>query len=246
MNLLRTCVPALIALLFLTFLCSCNGSRDVRDYYFPVRDLDNKGLVYAYENTGTLPGPDTEYSYYLGVDVDTALHLSVTHYDPALQPRQQSREEIRNDGVYLREVTLLQNDSSGIATPIPTTLLYNKVFPFYLEDEATTPYGYRMSFNAPGQPGVVNYVTLNRRYLRDTTFVLLEKEYPALLFSLEGEVSLRDPEEGDISPQFRGYEIYARGIGLVEYRRELGTDGAALGGRLRERVGMPDFLQRNQ
>jgi hypothetical protein len=228
--------------LLVLLLSACNGPRDVRDYYFPVRDLDNNGLVYAYENTGTLPGPDTEYSYYLGVDVDTALYLSVTHYDPALQPRQQSREEIRNDGVYLREVTLLRTDSSGIATPIPTTLLYNKVFPFYLEDASVTPYGYRMSFNDPEQPGVTNYVTLNRRYLRDTTFVLQEKEYPALLFSLEGEVSLRDPEEGDISPQFRGYEIYAEGIGLVAYRRELGADGAALGGRLLERVGMQEFL----
>lgn len=247
MTLICTGVRALIALLLLLLLFSCgDGSRDVRNYYFPVRDLDNNGLVYAYENTGTLPGPDTEYSYYLGVDADTALYLSVTHYDPALQPRQQSREEIRNDGVYLREVTLLQNDSSGIATPIRTKLLYNKVFPFYLEEAPTVPYGYRMSFADPARPDVNNYVTLNRRYLRDTTFVLQEKEYPALLFSLEGEVSLRDPEEGDISPQFRGYEIYAKGVGLVEYRRELGADGAALGGRLKERVSMPEFIQRNE
>ena len=103
-----------------------------------------------------------------------------------------------------------------------------------------------MSFNDPNQPGVTNYVTLNRRYLRDTTFVLQEKEYPALLFSLEGEVSLRDPEEGDISPQFRGYEIYAKGIGLVAYRRELGTDGAARGGRLTERVSMEEFITENR
>ena len=244
MTFLCTRVPALI--LFLAVLCSCNGPRDVRDYYFPTRDLDNNGLVYAYENTGNMGGAEMEYSYYLGVDVDTALHLSVTHYDPALQPRQQSREEIRNDGVYLREVTLLQTDSTGVAKAIPTTLLYNKVFPFYLEEATATPYGYRMSFNDPQQKGVVNYVTLNRRYERDTTVTMMGQSYPALLFSLEGEVSLRDPEEGDISPQFTGYEIYAKDVGLVEYRRELGDSGAILGGRLLERVSMPEFVRRNE
>lgn len=243
MNLLCTCGRALMTLLFLTILLtSCNDDRDVRDYYFPARELTT-GLVYAYENVGTLPGPETEYSYYLGVDVDTALYLSVTKYSQFLEPQQQSRQEIKNDGVYLREITLLRPDTSGSSIVMPTKLIHDKAFPFYLSPNPEEAFGYRLSFTDPGRPQALTYVTLNRRYERDTTITVLGKNYPGILFSLEGEVSLRDTEEGDISPQFTGYEIYAKGLGLVEHKRELGS-GASLGGRLKERLTMEEFLAR--
>ena len=228
--------------LFVTLMASCDGRRDIRNYYYPARELTD-GLVYAYENTGTLPGPELEYWYYLGVDVDTALHLSVTRYNVDLSPAQQSREEIKNDGVYLRTLSLLPTDSSGVATEVKTEIIYDRAFPFYLDEETTTPYGYRIKFSMPDAPDAVNYVSLNRRFARDTTISVLGDTYDALLFHLEGEVSLRDPEDGDISPQFSGYEIYAKGLGLVEFKRELGS-GASLGGRLVERVGMGEFAER--
>ena len=227
--------------LFTVLMASCDGRRDIRNYYFPARELTD-GLVYAYENTGTLPGPDLEYWYYLGVDVDTALHLSVTRYNDDLSPAQQSREEIRNDGVYLRTLSLLPTDSTGIATEVKTEVIYDRAFPFYLDEEATTPFGYRIKFSMPDAPDAVNYVSMDRRFVRDTTISVLNKTYDALLFSLAGEVSLRDPEDGDISPQFSGYEIYAKGLGLVEFKRELGS-GASLGGRLVERVPMAEFAE---
>jgi hypothetical protein len=243
MNLPCTRVRALISLLFLTILLTgCNTDRDIRNYYFPARELTT-GLVYAYENIGTLPGPEISYSYYLGVDVDTALYLSITQYSQFLEPRQQSRQEIKNDGIYLREVTLLRPDTSGPSLPMPTTLIHNKAFPFYLNAEPNEAYGYRLSFTDPDRPQALTYVTMNRRYERDTTIEVLGKNYPGLLFSLEGEVSVRDTEEGDISPQFIGYEIYAKGLGLVEHKRELGS-GASLGGRLQERMTMEEFLAR--
>jgi hypothetical protein len=243
MNLPCTCGRALIAILFLsTLLVSCSADRDVRDYYFPARELTT-GLVYAYENIGTLPGPETEYAYYLGVEMDTALYLSVTQYSQFLEPKQQSRQEIKNDGVYLRDITLLRSDTSGPSVAMPTTLIHDKAFPFYLKPEPTEAFGYRLSFTDPDQPQTLTYVTLNRRFERDTAITVLGKKYPGLLFSLEGEVSLRDTEEGDISPQFTGYEIYAKGLGLVEHKRELGS-GLSLGGRLRERLTMEAFLER--
>ena len=243
MNLPCTRARALMTLFFLTILLTgCSDERDVRDYYFPARELTT-GLVYAYENIGTLPGPETEYSYYLGVDVDTALYLSVTQYSPLLEPQQQSRQEIKNDGVYLREITLLRPDTSGPSVPMPTTLIHDKAFPFYLSPDPAEAFGYRLSFTDPNRPQALTYVTLNRRFERDTTIMISGKNYPGLLFSLEGEVSLRDTEEGDISPQFTGYEIYAKGLGLVEHKRELGS-GASLGGRLQERLTMEEFLKK--
>ena len=233
-----------LLMLMVPLFAGCDDRRDVRDYYFPVRELINEqGLVYVYENTGTLPGPEEEYWYFLGVDTDTALYLSVTSYGPDMAPAQQSRERIRNDAVYLDELTLLPQDSTGRAQPVGTELLFDRVFPFYLDASDSQPYGYRMRYDPPETPGSTSYVTLNRIYRTDTIINVLGQDYDALVFDLAGEVSMRDPELGDISPAFGGYEIYARGLGRVEYKRELGS-GASFGGRLKERVLMREFTER--
>lgn len=230
--------------LFLLFFSGCDNRRDIRDYYFPVRELINvNGQVYAYENIGTLPAPEREYWYYLGVDQDTALHLSITRYGPDFTPEQQSREEICNDGVRLRELAMLPADSNGIAQPVAAEVLYAYAFPFYLRDNDPTAYGYRLRLSSPEVAGATNYVTLDRRYRGDTTFLFQGETYDAIIFDLEGEVSLRDSVEGDISPTFQGYEIYAKGLGRVAYWREL-AKGASMGGRLVERLPMEEFIGR--
>ena len=238
---LRQSLQGYLLTLLAICLLGCGDQRDIRDYYFPARELINtEGKVYAYENLGTLPGPDTIYWYYLGVDLDTALYLAVTRYGDNMEPQQLAREEITNEGVRLRELTLLGVDSAGRAVPTTTDIQYDLSFPFYL-GEATAPAGYRLSYS--DRAGQQTFVTLDRRYRSDTTIYVLGAEYDAVVFDLAGEVSLRDAVDGDISPSFAGYEVYARGLGLVEYVRNLGAAGS-LGGRLVGRVPMPEFAGR--
>ena len=228
-------------LLPLLFLCSaCTGDRDIRSYYFPVRELVNtEGRVYAYENIGIVPGPDTSFTYYLAVDQDTALYLSITRYGADLSPQQQSRERLLNDGMRLEQLSLLQTDTNGISQETRTELLFDRSFPFYPERAEAA--GYRIRFDNGAGEGRQTYVTLNRRFRGDTTLTIMGEERAAVVFDLEGEVSLRDNVDGDISPQFTGYEIYAEGLGLVEYLRNLG-EGGTLGGRLVKRYSMPEFV----
>ncbi|MGB3798842.1 MAG: hypothetical protein WA952_03445, partial [Lewinella sp.] len=143
------------------------------------------------------------------------------------------------DGVYLQKLTVYPPDTAGVRQQVDATLLYDRVFPFYPDDERAS--GYRVQFTPPGNPDAENFVSLNRYYRGDTTLELMGEEHDAIVFDLQGEVSLRDPREGDISPTFTGYEIYARNLGLVEYRRELGAGGVA-GGRLVKRLTMEEFL----
>ena len=227
-------LPSLLLLL----LTACTPDHDLRDYYFPVRSLTD-GLVYEYENTGTLPGPDHEYYYYLGLDQDTALYLSITRYAPDGSPEQLGRERLTNEGVVLESLTLMGKDSAGVAIPAPTAIERGHVFPFLLTDPPP-PAGYRLSFTPPDNPDATTIVTLTRKFLRDTVFVFAGEAAGAVLFELAGEVSLRDPVEGDISPTFTGYEIWAEGLGLVEYHRDLGA-GGSLGGRLVRRLPMTEF-----
>lgn len=243
---LRTCARALLFMLTFTLLTACgNGGRDIRNYYFPVRDLAETGLVYLYENTGSIPGPEQEYAYYLGVVQDTGMYLSITRYDGTFSPKQQTRQEIENDGVYLRDLLFLQPDSAGVSVPTETTLHFSKAFPFYLKEApADNLSGYRLSFQ-PELREATTYVSLTRMFRGDTTINVLGDSYDAIVFDLAGEVSERDQELGDISPQFSGFEIYAKGLGLVQYERRLSAKGTT-GGRLLERMPMPKFLEQVQ
>jgi len=237
----RTRVPALLSLAIFFLLTACaDGPRDIRNYYFPARELD-PGLMYIFDNTGTLPGPEALHAYYLGVPQDTGLFLAATQYSPELEPQQQTQYEVRNDGVYQRQMFILRPDSSGQSIPIETETLFDKVFPFYLDAASPEATGYRIKFEDPAKEGTFTYVSLDRRFRGDTMINVLGKNCDAIVFDLAGEVSLRDPQDGDISPQFTGFEIYAKGLGLVQHVRTLSV-GSTLGGRLKERMPMDTFL----
>lgn len=221
-------------------LTGCGQDKDIRDYYFPVRELTD-GLVYEYTNRGTLVEEPSEFWYFLGLDRDTALYLSSTHYADGMTPDQVSRERITNEGVYLEQLTLYPPTLSGTRTQVETEVLYARTFAFYRDDGKAT--GYRVAFTPTENADATNYVTLDRRYRGDTTLTVMEETYQAIVFDLEGEVSQRDPLQGDISPTFTGYEIYAEGLGLVEYYRDLGAGGVSAGKLLR-RIPMADYAGR--
>lgn len=228
-------------LLFLLLpLLACSQPKDVRDYYFPVRELTD-GLVYEYTNKGTLTEGPSEFYYFLGVDRDTALYLSSTYYADGMTPAQVVRERITNGGAEMEQLTLYSALYTDTPTQIEARILYGRVFPFRLDDGKAT--GYRVAFTPPENEDATNYITLDRRYRSDTTISVMSEDYDAIVFALEGEVSQRDPLEGDISPTFTGYEIYAEGLGLVEYYRDLGP-GGVIAGKLLRRIPMADYAGR--
>ena len=226
--LLGTCAPA---------------QKDLRNYYFPVRELAKEGQVYAYRQSGTLPGPAYDHTYYLGVNQDTALYLSVTRYSATNEPVQQSRQRIKNDGAYLEAMTLAQADTSGRAVLTPTEIKFPKVFPFYHDAAVPQAAGFRIALTPPAQSETRQFVSLNRTFGGDTTVTVMGTTYDAIYFDVAGEVSVRDPENGDISPQFTGREIYAKGLGLVAYRRDLGAAGTVIG-ELTKLIPMQKFAER--
>ncbi|THH39396.1 hypothetical protein [Neolewinella litorea] len=226
-----------LPLLLLPLLFACSSEPDIRAYYYPVRELTD-GLVYQYRNTGDVNQEAYEYWYYLGLDRDTALYLSATRYANGITPVQVSTERVRNDGAYLEQLALYPPSPDGQRQRVETEVLYDRIFPFYPTDGQAS--GYRVRFKVPGNSDAQNFVSLNRYYRGDTILKVLGEEREAVVFDLQGEVSQRDAQLGDISPTFTGYEIYAKGLGLVEYHRDLGAGGAA-GARLVRRMPMSEF-----
>ena len=228
----------LLGLLCPLFL-ACGQPEDLRDFYYPVRQL-TEGRVYEYENTGTFDPAPYEYWYYLGIDQDTALYLSATRYADGLTPVQVATERVRNEGVFLQKLTVYPPDTAGQRQRVDASILYDRTFPFRPDDEEAS--GYRVRFVPPDNPDAENVVSLNRYFRGDTTLDILGISVEAVVFDLAGEVSLRDAREGDISPTFTGYEIYGRDLGLVEYRRDLGAGGVS-GGRLVRLLTMEEFTR---
>ncbi|MEL6358143.1 MAG: hypothetical protein AAFQ37_14560 [Bacteroidota bacterium] len=235
----RQCLRCSYFLSLALCLFGCSKQRDIRGYYFPVRELTN-GQVYAYDQ---LAGPDSLpiYWYALGVDVDTALFLTITTYDPNFSPATLVKEKITNGGVLTNEVRLYTTDSSGISHEAQADILAGNAFPFFI-DRATRPaYVYSIRYQPEDSPNSTYTITYNRQFRKDTTLELMGKSLPALVFNLQGETDIYDPVNGSMTPRFNGYEIYARGIGLVESYRDY--DGFVFHQKLNRRMSMAAFTE---
>ncbi|MEL6276109.1 MAG: hypothetical protein AAFU03_13500, partial [Bacteroidota bacterium] len=226
--------------LFLVLLLSaCSQERDIRSYYFPVRELTT-GQIYEYI---PLAGPDSLpiYWYALGVDLDTSLILTITTYDPSFSPATLVKEKITNVGVITDEVRLYTTDSSGISHEVQANILAGNAFPFFLTPEERPAYVYSIRYQSPNGAETIYTTTYNRQFSRDTTITVLGKSQPALVFNLSGETDINDPVNGSMTPQFAGYEIYARGLGLVESYRDY--DGFVFHQKLNRRLLMSEFTE---
>ncbi|MEM9835342.1 MAG: hypothetical protein AAF828_02500 [Bacteroidota bacterium] len=221
-------------------LLACGNETDIRDYYFPTRSL-LKGMVYEYE---PLAGVNDHpiYWYALAVDQDTSLFLTITTYDTTFTPASLIKEEITNGGVITRELSIFATDSTGRSREAKAEVLAGNAFPFYLDHEQRPAYVYQARYAPPTDPASKITLTYNRQYDRDTSLVIMGERREAIVFSLKGETDINDPVNGSMSPQFSGYEIYAKGIGLVEDYRNF--NGFVFHKRLKDRFSMQELQAR--
>lgn len=222
--------------------CGPTSGRDIRDYYFPFRQL-TEGLVYEYTaiDSNTLEAHD--YWYYRSFIQDTAMFLTVNFYNAQFLPERFSREELVSGGIVLNELFLYEADTTGRQQRTAATIESANVFPFYIDPDAPEIYLYKVRFRLPSQPASANTtLIINRQFARDTTFQLDGTDYPAIQFDLRGVVEIRDTSAGGIEPTFTGGEIYAEGIGLVEYWRSFGEQKRHY--RLADRYPMTTFEEK--
>lgn len=227
--------------LFLFFLvlvgwaCSDPRGRDLRPYYFPLRELTN-GRVYELEPLGDTP-PAPVYWYYRSFITDSSLVLTANAYGTDFIPDQLIRERYAPQGMVTESVILYEPDSLGTQQAAIATVEAGNAFPFFLPEERRPVYLYRIRFRLPSQPEVEQVLVLNRQFAKDTLFDFRGESIDAIKFTLKGLVEVRDTVLGGIDPQFSGYELYAKGLGLVESRRAFGP-GAELHYRLRDTLSM--------
>jgi len=199
--------------------CGSGSKRNISQYYFPVKDLRG-GKVYEYmvaQNDSVVP----EYWYYRTFVRDSGLFLVGTYYDSRFQIGQMVREKITKSGALAKECHLYEADPSAEASggQIHTQTLIEAAnkFPFEVTDSLGV-FLYKLQFHPPEDPEATISVTRNRRFLGDgPDFEWDGVKYPCIRFRLQEAIG--NEKEGATEVEAWGEEWYAKGLGLVYYRK---------------------------
>jgi hypothetical protein len=228
-------------LLLLPLLWRCGNSRSIRDYYFPIYDLQ-KGKVYAYVSTGT-DTTEREYWYYKSFVRDSGTFLTITKYNSQFLIEQIIREKIVDNGVLARDYFLYQPDTvTNTARQIIATVEANNTFPFSVSDSMGI-FLFSLRFKPLEDTSATIYLIRNRRFMGDgPDFVFQEKNYPTVQISLKELVG--NEKEGAAEIEGEGEEIFARGLGLVSYRRSFAEGKIQYAFRLEAIFGMEELERR--
>ena len=79
---------------------------------------------------------------------------------------------------------------------------------------------YKIRWEPPQDSGAVITLIKNRRYLKDTVVNVLGEEREAVVFDVQE--LLEYDQNGVFEQRYGGQEVYARGIGLVYYKKSVG------------------------
>lgn len=201
--------------LILLLLAGCRNNT-LEPYYFPLDELRD-GLVYEYRGaTNSLDPPF--YWYYRTIEQDGATYLVGMYYDLNFSPYQFMREEKVSNGMLLVDTYFYGNDSTGRQVQSPVEIEAGNVFSFEPPDPKKVLF-YKIRFPLPEDPGTTCSLTRNRQFVSDTTYTYGGKTYDAAIFYVRELIDIEDA--GHVEQEFGGTEIYAKGLGLVYFRKNV-------------------------
>jgi len=208
--------------------------RDIRSYYYPLEALQ-PGLVYAYREVNN-PALIPSYWYIQGIHQNKQWFLSATYYEQNLLPAQQVRERLLPNGMLLEDLYLYGRDTlpGGRQARTQAEIIAPAVFPFQVRPNGGV-FLYHVHWQDPIDTNAWYTVIKNRYFEGDTTFAFKGKSYPAVKFSVREHYEL--DQQGVFETTYIGWEVYAKGLGLVHYRKEI-QDGFTLEYQLEDRFPM--------
>jgi hypothetical protein len=130
-------------------------------------------------------------------------------------------EEIVSNGMMLNDLYLYFYDSTGVATRTQPTIEAASVYPFQIED-TTKIYLYKINFGYADNPNHTTTIIKNRRFKGKKTYTYKKKTYDCVAFELRELV--QDNLNGRWENESVGEELYAKGIGLVYYKKKLSAN----------------------
>lgn len=195
-------------------LVACRSSREkegLSDYYYPVELLPARGLIYRYASlSDSLAGEET---WRIRRSADGRLVSENLDPDGKTLLRQVDRKV--PTGMLTDSLTFFPRTLSGAS--IPVTIHAGNRFSFDPADTAST----FLTHLEWWQPEDSLHIVLQRRrkLAGDTTWTWQGKVLPAVLWHTEDQ--LETERDGWTNSGWKGKEIYAKGVGLVYYERQI-------------------------
>ncbi len=220
LNFLTKFVGFVLSVLLLA-TCQQDDRKDIEDYYFPIDEL-REGKVYEYRPIDQ-DSIGSDYWYYSKLRKDGKTYFIGNYYDAAMNVRQFFREEKIADGMLLEEMFLYASDSLGKSIQIPVEIQAANSYPFKVS-EPSGIFLFKVKWDDPNDPESHTTLIRNRRYVGDTTYVYQGKTYDCIKMELRELVENYVAGEGYAEPEYSGLELYAEGLGLVYYRRNISNN----------------------
>jgi hypothetical protein len=230
---------------FSTLLVLACGTdkRDIREYYFPVNQLEKQGLVYAYASEEG-DSTDRRYWFYNAFVRDSGVFLVGTQYDRYFDINQIVREKLVDNGSLARNSFLYELDTAtSKSIPIQAVIESPNLFPFLVTDSLGI-FLYSIRYTPPSDTSATISLVRNRRFLGDgPMFEFNGKKYPTVRFGIKERIG--HSAEGAAEIEGSGEEWYAKGLGLVYYKKSFGAEGAVrYAFRLQETFSMQELEHR--
>jgi hypothetical protein len=206
-----------------SLLVSCTDEKDLSQFYFPVKKLQH-GMVYEYRYKGH-PEIDPQYWYYQTLKPDPkesnkkGEFFTGTLYDAGFRIRQIVSEEVVSNGMMLDDIYLYMYDSTGTVMRIKPTVIAPSVYPFEVQDSAHI-YLYKIKFAYPNDSTHTTTLVKNRRYIGKNQYTYKDKKYDCAEFEVRESVD--DDKNGHWHNEYKTRELYAKGLGLIYYKKDLG------------------------
>lgn len=219
---LKNVGPAFILFfsILLTLVACTEGEFEklnIRSFYYPVERLQEP-LVYEYGaiNNDSL---GAQYWYLRTMRTDTATYFTANLYNESFEVEQFSVEEEVSNGMLQKDYFLYAFDSTGMQTRLEADIAYDNAFPFDVAD-SNEIFLQKMTWTFGTAPLHTTTLIRNRRYIGDREYVYKGKTYEAISFSVREVID--DFYDGHLETETSGMEVYAKGLGLVYYKKKIG------------------------
>lgn len=218
--------------------CQDSAKKDIRDYYFPLKALE-EGLVYEYEPV-KMDSLTPTYWYYRSFISEESIFLTGTYYEYELIPLQYVREELVKNGMLLADIRLFEKIDSVRQQPVKVDILSGSVFPFEVSDSSGV-FLYKIQWRPLADTTALITLIKNRHYAGDTLLTIAGKKHKALRFEVKELLSY--DKDGVLEQQYSSTELYAKGLGLVYFDKKI-TDELQWAYQLKARYPMTELEEK--
>jgi hypothetical protein len=172
------------------------------------------------------------------VQADSVGLMSYAVYNDVGELLQWYREREVGTGIIMEDYFLSGTDSAGRFAPVKAVIRYDDVVPYQAKPGGI--FLFRIQWQGIGKDNMGYELIRNRIFSGDTTVQYAGKTIPAIKFRLRDRVETE--KVGILGLDITGEEVYARGQGLIYYRRNI-SGNRSMTYRL-DKVLSPDELQK--